>query len=210
MSDLGTFLFEQRTPIRLLDRDGEIWFVLNDVCRALSLANPSKAAQRLDDDEKGVTTGYTLGGQQTYSVVSEAGLYSLILTSRKPEARRFKRWVTHEVLPALRRTGVYDMRPAEPLDRLLPFLHDHQLRVLHALEEAADDGGFVVVGRLQRITGLSIGKIRRFLHLFEALQAIWWETPDQVRMRRRQRPCANTSTTDRFLSRDHVWMRDVR
>ena len=111
MSDLGIFLFEQRTPVRLLDRDGEVWFVLNDVCQALNLANPRRAAQRLDDDEKGVTIGDTLGGQQLLSVVNEAGLYSLILTSRKAEARRFKRWVTHEVLPALRRTGVYDMRP---------------------------------------------------------------------------------------------------
>jgi prophage antirepressor-like protein len=55
MSDLGVFLFEQRTPLRLLDRDGEVWFVLNDVCQALNLTNPRQAAQRLDDDEKGVT-----------------------------------------------------------------------------------------------------------------------------------------------------------
>jgi prophage antirepressor-like protein len=105
MSDLGVFLFEQRTPLRLLDRDGEVWFVLNDVCQALNLTNPRQAAQRLDDDEKGVTISDTPGGQQLLSVVNEAGLYSLILTSRKAEARRFKRWVTHEVLPSLRRTG---------------------------------------------------------------------------------------------------------
>ena len=194
MSDLGIFLFEQRTPVRLLDRDGEVWFVLNDVCQALNLANPRRAAQRLDDDEKGVTIGDTLGGQQLLSVVNEAGLYSLILTSRKAEARRFKRWVTHEVLPALRRTGVYDMRPVEPLDQLAPYLHDHQLRVLHALEAASDGTGLVTVGRLPRITGLSIEKIRRTLHLFEVLRVIWWETPEFVRLRRRYRPCANRST----------------
>ena len=93
------------------------------------------------------------------SVPMDKGLLkaSAILTSRKAEARRFKRWVTHEVLPALRRRGVYDMRAVEPIDQLAPYLHDHQLRVLHALEAATDDTG-VTVGRLPMITGLSIEK----------------------------------------------------
>ena len=194
MSDLGIFLFEQRTPVRLLDRDGEVWFVLNDVCQALNLANPRRAAQRLDDDEKGVTIGDTLGGQQLLSVVNEAGLYSLILTSRKAEARRFKRWVTHEVLPALRRTGKYEMQQTELLEQVVPYLHDQQLRVLHAWRQQRPALGLVPVGRLPRITGLSIEKIRRTLHLFEDLRVIWWETPELVRLRRRYRPCADRST----------------
>jgi prophage antirepressor-like protein len=210
MSDLGIFLFEQRTPVRLLDRDGEVWFVLNDVCQALNLANPRRAAQRLDDDEKGVTIGDTLGGQQLLSVVNEAGLYSLILTSRKAEARRFKRWVTHEVLPALRRTGVYDMRAVELLDELAPYLHDHQLRVLHALEAATDDAGLVTVGRLPRITGLSVEKIRRILHLFEVLRVIWWETPNVVRLRHRHRPWANRSSPCSALSPRSPWLEAQR
>ncbi len=194
MPDLSIFLFEERNTLRLLDEDGEVWFVLKDVCKALCLTNPRQAAQRLDDDEKGVISSDTLGGRQSISVVSEAGLFSLILSSRKAEARRFKRWVTHEVLPTLRRTGKYEMHQTELLEQVVPYLHDQQLRVLHALEAASDGTGLVTVGRLPRITGLSIEKIRRTLHLFEVLRVIWWETPEFVRLRRRYRPCANRST----------------
>ena len=194
MSDFGIFLFEQRTPVRLLDRNGEVWFVLNDVCQALNLANPRRAAQRLDDDEKGVTIGDTLGGQQLLSIVNEAGLYSLILTSRKAEARRFKRWVTHEVLPTLRRTGKYEMHQTELLEQVVPYLHDQQLRILHAVQASASDFGLVHVGRLPRITGLSIQKVRRTLHLFENLRVIWWETPELVRLRRSYYPSGDRSS----------------
>jgi prophage antirepressor-like protein len=210
MSNLGTFLFEQRKPVRLLDWDGQVWFVLNDVCQALDLTNPRRAAQRLDDDEKGVTIGDTLGGQQLLSVVNEAGLYSLILTSRKAEARRFKRWITHEVLPELRRTGQYGLQQRELLERVIPFLHDHQLRVLHALEAVADDTSLVAVGRLPMITGLSIGKIRRTLQLFEVLGVIWWVTSDLVRLRRRERLWADWSTPPSALVPRSPWRATVR
>lgn len=78
-----------------------------DVCECLELTNTSQTLSYLDDDEKGITTNDTPGGQQEMSIVSEAGLYSLILRSRKPEAKAFKRWITHEVLPAIRKTGGY-------------------------------------------------------------------------------------------------------
>lgn len=208
MSDLGTFLFEQRTPVRLLDRDGEAWFVLNDVCQALNLANPRRAAQRLDDDEKGVTIGNTLGGQQCLTVINEAGLYSLILTSRKAEARRFKRWVTHEVLPTLRRTGTYAMDQTDLLEQVVPYLHDQQLRILHAAQAAAGD--LVPVARLPMMTGLSIQKVRRTLHLFEALQVIWWETPELVRLRRRYRLSTNRSSGTLAAAQVSLSPEDVR
>lgn len=210
MSDLVTLMFEECTAVRLLDRDGEAWFVLNDICRALGLTNPRQAVRRLEDDERSVISSDTRGGPQLVNVVNEAGMYSLILSSRKPEARRFKRWVTHEVLPTLRRTGVYDMRPAEPLDRLVPYLHDHQLRILHALEAAADDGGLIIVGRLPRITGLSIQKIRRTLYLFEALRAIWWETPDLVRLRRSCCRRDDESTPASALLPEDSWLEEPR
>ena len=82
-------------------------FVAADVCRALGLDNPTAALERLDADEKGLTTVETLGGPQQMLAVSEPGLYRLILTSRKDEARYFQRWVVHEVLPAIRATGGY-------------------------------------------------------------------------------------------------------
>ena len=101
-----SFEFHNQT-LRTVERDGVPWFVLADVCDVLEMGNPSQAASRLDDDEKGIISIDTLGGRQNVSAVNESGLFSLILTSRKPEARQFRRWVTGIVLPAIRRTGGY-------------------------------------------------------------------------------------------------------
>jgi prophage antirepressor-like protein len=101
------FVFAGKNLIRVIDRDGEAWFIAADVCAALGLIDVSRFVSRLDDDEKGTTTTRTPGGDQTVLIVNEPGLYSLILTSRKPEAKAFKRWITHEVLPAIRKTGSY-------------------------------------------------------------------------------------------------------
>lgn len=100
------FAFEGE-PVRVVTKAGEPWFVLADVCRVLEHSNPSQAASRLDDDERGIISGDTPSGTQDMLAVNESGLYSLILTSRKPAAKRFKKWVTAEVLPAIRRTGAY-------------------------------------------------------------------------------------------------------
>lgn len=93
--------------MRTVIKDGEPWFVAKDVCDILGLDNPSMAASRLDDDEKGVSNVDTLGGPQELLTVNESGLYSLAFTSRKPEAKRFRKWVTSEVLPSIRKTGGY-------------------------------------------------------------------------------------------------------
>ena len=89
------------------DEGGEPWFVAKDVCDALGLGRQQDSTRYLDDDEKGECLVNTPSGEQRMVTVSEAGLYSLILRSRKPEAKRFKRWVTHDVLPAIRRDGGY-------------------------------------------------------------------------------------------------------
>ena len=89
--------------------DGEPWFVAADACRALELDDVSKAVSRLDDDEKGITTIDTPGGEQSMLTVNEPGLYRLVFASRKPEAREFQRWVYHEVLPSIRKTGGYSV-----------------------------------------------------------------------------------------------------
>ncbi|KPC53005.1 BRO-N domain-containing protein [Amantichitinum ursilacus] len=94
--------------IRTIDKDGEVWFVANDVCAVLDIANPRQAVGRLDDDEKGVISTDTLGGAQDITIINESGLFSLVLSSRKAEAKVFKRWVTHDVLPAIRKTGKYE------------------------------------------------------------------------------------------------------
>ena len=113
MSSVVPFNFEQHA-VRVVTRDGEPWFVAADVCAVLAVGNTSDAVRRLDDDEKGVDTIDTLGGRQEVGTINESGLYALILTSRKPEAKRFKKWVTGEVLPSIRRTGGYEL-PAAPV-----------------------------------------------------------------------------------------------
>lgn len=87
----------------------EIWFVLKDVCDALGHTNSRMVFKRLDDDEKGVTQIYTLGGVQEMQVVNEPGLYNVILRSDSEKAKPFRRWVTHDVLPAIRKQGYYSL-----------------------------------------------------------------------------------------------------
>ena len=110
MSDLilTEFVFNAM-PVRVVQADGEPWFVATDVCAVLGLGNVSMALERLDDDEKGVSSIDTLGGAQKMAVINESGLYSLVLGSRKPEAKPFKKWVTAEVLPSIRKTGAYSV-----------------------------------------------------------------------------------------------------
>lgn len=107
MDELKIFENEQFGTIRAIEKDGEPWFVAADVCRALELSDTSKALERLDDDEKGTSSIRTPGGKQEMNVVNEPGLYSLVLGSRKPEAKVFKRWITHDVIPSIRKHGAY-------------------------------------------------------------------------------------------------------
>ena len=106
-TDIQIFKNEQFGQIRVVERDGESWFVAGDICGALDIANSRDALTRIDEDEKGVALTDTLGGAQEVAVVNEPGLYSLVLGSRKSEARAFKRWITHDVIPAIRKTGMY-------------------------------------------------------------------------------------------------------
>ena len=88
--------------IRLVqDENGEPWWVARDVCQILGLEDTHKAVERLDEDEKGRKTIPTPGGNQVMWIVNEPGLYSIIIRSNKPEAKQFKRWITHEVLPSI-------------------------------------------------------------------------------------------------------------
>lgn len=106
--ELQVFETEDKDHFRTINRDGEPWFVLADVCRALEIGNPSQAATRLDEDEKEtLITNEGRPGPQAMTIINESGLYSLILTSRKDGAKRFKKWITSEVLPSIRKTGGY-------------------------------------------------------------------------------------------------------
>ncbi len=106
MNKLEIFNYEN-SNIRTVVKNGDPWFVAADVCAVLEIGNPSDPIRRLDEDEKGVDLIETLGGVQNMVTVNESGLYMLIMGSRKPQAKAFKRWVTHEVLPAIRKHGVY-------------------------------------------------------------------------------------------------------
>ena len=133
MSNLSVFNFDTREVRTLIDAaTGEPWFVAADVCAALELDDTSKAVSRLDDDEKGTNTVPTPGGAQEMITINESGLYSLTLTSRKPEAKRFKKWITSEVLPSIRKNGSYSMQQATSFN--VPTTFAGALRL--ALEQA--------------------------------------------------------------------------
>lgn len=102
---LQVFKYTEAHTIRTTLIDGEAWFVAKDVCDVLDMT--VEATRRLDRDEKGLTKIQTLGGNQDMTIVSEPGLYKLIMRSNKPEAKQFTRWVTHEVLPSIHKSGMY-------------------------------------------------------------------------------------------------------
>lgn len=108
MTNLTQFTFHDQHDIRIIDLNGELWFVATDVATALDYPSAAHISRNLDDDEKGIHNLYTLGGSQDLSIINESGLYSAILKSRKPEAKKFKKWVTSEVLPSIRKTGKYE------------------------------------------------------------------------------------------------------
>lgn len=109
MQELQIFECPQFGQIRTVNKSGVIWFAAVDVCRALDIKNSRDALLRLDTDEKCVGLTDTSTGEKTISIINEQGLYALVLSSRKREAKEFKRWVTHEVIPTIRKTGSYSL-----------------------------------------------------------------------------------------------------
>ncbi|MHB1652363.1 MAG: phage antirepressor [Desulfitobacteriaceae bacterium] len=191
MNNLQVFSYEGK-EIRTIQRNGEPWWVLKDVCDVLDLSNPSMIADRLEEGERQkVDPKHYLGSQSNtpITIISESGLYNVILLSRKPEARKFKRWVTHEVLPSIRRHGAYITS-----DKLEEIMNDPDawIKVLTALKEerqakerlqiqAAEDkpkvvfadavsvsDGTILIGELAKIlkgNGIEIGQNRLFERL---------------------------------------------
>ena len=168
--------------LRVIDAGGgESWFAAADVCRALGIEKT--AASRLDDDEKGLRLTQTLGGEQRALFVSEPGLYKLVMRSRKPEAKAFQRWVTHEVLPSIRRSGGYisarsDETPEQLMARALVVANEAMQRQRRELDEmrpkalfadavAASDGTCLVgeLAKMLRQNGVDVGQNRLFAWL---------------------------------------------
>ena len=146
MKDLERSFDFRGQRVRTVQIDGEPWFAAVDVCRVLGL-DPSLSitgrrsknyADGLDADEKGTAVFSTLGGRQKLLIVSEPGLYSLIMRSHKPEAKSFQRWVTHEVLPALRQTGGYQLPAAGPSGQLVRFSRRDLLQMAVAAEDECE------------------------------------------------------------------------
>lgn len=162
------------------DDNGEPWFVASDVCDALGVADPAQSCRSFDNDEKGLFTIQTLGGRQKVIHVSEPGFYKLVLKSRKPEAKAFQRWVTHEVLPSIRKKGGYiaaasDETPEQIMARAVLLAQDTIARQKAQIEElkpkalfadavAASDGTCLVgeLAKMMRQNGVQIGQNRLF------------------------------------------------
>jgi prophage antirepressor-like protein len=117
MNELQVFDYTGK-QIRVVEKDGEPWFVLKDVCDVLGLTSTSRVSERLEEDERGVSSVHTPGGQQDVHIINESGLYNVILRSDKEEAKPFRKWVTSEVLPSIRKHGAY-LTPAKIEEVLL-------------------------------------------------------------------------------------------
>lgn len=177
MNEIRTFQNEEFGFIRAASIDGEPWFVAKDVCDALELTNPSVAIRSLDEDER---AKFNLGRQGETNIISEPGFYKLVMRSRKPEAKAFQRWVTHEVLPSIRAKGGYmvagrDETPEqtiaralllakEALDRKDAQIAEMAPKALFADAVAASDSSILVgdLAKLIKQNGVDIGQRRLF------------------------------------------------
>jgi prophage antirepressor-like protein len=148
---LQVFHDHQNERIRVIDRDGEPWFVLVDVCRKLGIESPGNASARLDDDEKNtirLTDG--IRGNPNVTIINESGLFSLIVRSDKPEAKKFRKWVTSEVLPSIRKTGGYG--------------HNSQVRLPDFIRRASENWDRVAPGHFSVCNEVSVhlyGRLER-------------------------------------------------
>lgn len=130
MHELRTWDFSG-SEVRTIEMNGEPWWVLKDVCDVLELGSPHKVADRLEEDERNqIPLTDSLGREQNTTIVNESGLYSVILRSDKPQAKPFRKWVTSEVLPAIRKTGSYSIMDSyqidDPIERAKRWIEEQQ------------------------------------------------------------------------------------
>ena len=178
MNELQVFNNAMFGNVRIFLEDNEPWFVAKDVCECLAISKHRDAISRLDDDERGSLKVDTLGGKQEMATVNEYGLYSLVMSSRKPEAKEFKRWVTHEVLPSIRKYGSYNMaiprtlpdalklyaNEIEAHNKTKALVEEQKPKVLFADAVNASHTSILVgdLAKLLRQNGLDIGQNRLF------------------------------------------------
>ena len=164
------------TPVRVLDVDGEPWFVAADIAKILGYATAKDMTRRLDDEDKGGRSVPTLGGDQSMTTISEPGLYVAVLGSQVPGARDFKRWVTHEVLPTIRKTGTYQ-QPKTLAERSMELIQDLHAEVAalapkasawDTMVSAAGDYAVDEAAKiLSRDPNITVGRARLFAHMAE-------------------------------------------
>lgn len=135
MNELQKVFDYSGVQIRTIVKNDEVWFVARDICEILEHSQASKAVERLDDDEKLLGTIFLSGQNRETWLINESGLYSLILSSRKPEAKQFKRWVTHEVLPTIRKTGGFVANEDMFIQTYLPHADDQTKLMFRATLE---------------------------------------------------------------------------
>ena len=135
-SALQVFSYQDTQIRTYTDESGEVWLVAKDIAKVLGLQNIRQNMDDLDDDEKGVCNVYTPGGMQAMTIINEPGLYKLTFKSRKPEAKKFTRWVTHEVLPQIRKTGSYIAPEVEESEEVLEPLNI-RVRIAGVLQRLA-------------------------------------------------------------------------
>lgn len=183
MSALEVFQYSER-EVRTVSVDGEVWFVLADICGVLGVANVGNVAARLDEADIRQTDISSGGQRRAVTIVSESGMYEVVIRSDKPEARRFRWWVTHEVIPAIRRTGTYAVETPEQLmaravvkAQEIIARKDEQIAALapmaEAWEEIADAGTDYAVRDVAPMlsrAGIATGPQR----LFEKLHELGW------------------------------------
>lgn len=129
MQDIQIFNNVEFGKVRTITKNNEVWFVATDICKALDLSNPSMAVLKVDDDER---SKFNLGRQGSVNIINEYGLYNLVLASRKKEAKLFKRWIIHEVIPSIRKHGIY--ATSQTIDNMLAD-PDNAIKVFSTLKE---------------------------------------------------------------------------
>lgn len=175
--------------IRVIDKDGQPWWIAKDVCDILELSNPTVAIAELEEDER---AKYSLGRQGEANIINEPGLYSLVLRSRKPEAKAFKRWITHEVIPAIRKHGLYaapatvdeiltnpdtfikllqEIKAEREKSAELSLQNARQAQIIHELKPKADytdrilqNRGLVTITQIAKDYGMSGEAMNALLH----------------------------------------------
>lgn len=143
--DFTSFKFGD-IDIRVINKEGEPWFVAKDVCKAIGLTNSRVSLLALDDDEKGVSSTYTLGGEQELAVVSESGMYTLVLRCRDAVNKgsvphTFRKWVTAEVLPSIRKTGKYEITSSHQIPPVFRYIVTLSYRDVVTGQEETLKGG---------------------------------------------------------------------